>query len=97
MILWADISVKVDRSLSFLLISFSSFAFHVGVSPFPTFLFFGFGAICSVMIEVVAYTIWLISVKVRGALMSFPISIIADLAVAIASRPRPSLFLLCRL
>ena len=58
-----SISVKMDRSLHFLVISFSSFAFHVRVSLLPAFLFFGFGAICSVMIEAVANTIWLISVS----------------------------------
>ena len=65
----------MDRSLRFLVISFSSFAFYAGVSLFPTFLFFGFGAICSVMIEAVAYKICLILVKVSGALISFLISI----------------------
>ena len=87
----------MDRSLCSLVISFSSFAFYAGVPLFLTFLFLGFGAICSVMIEAVTYTIWLILVKVSGALMSFLISIIAELAVVIASPPRRSLFIFFRL
>ena len=79
------------------MISFSSFAFHAGLSLFLTFLLFGFGAICSVMIETVVDTIWLISEKVSGVLMSILISITAELAVVIASRPRRSLITFFRL
>ena len=75
----------MDRSHGFLVISFSSFAYHAGVTLFLTFLFFG-----SVMIEAVAYAIWLISVKVSAALMSFQISIRAKLVVVIALRPQQS-------
>lgn len=79
------ISVRAGKSLSFFRISFSIFFYPERFSLCFSFVFLSIWFVCLVMIDAVLWTIWLLSVSFRGLPMFTLITLMALLAMSIAS------------